>query len=61
MAREVILMTVITLWYYEDGSKSFRPDQLFMVTDIKNFAILHFYFYFSLFSTHTDTDILTSP
>ena len=35
MAREVILMTVIMLWYYEGGSKSFRPVQLFKVKEIK--------------------------
>jgi len=42
---------------YESGSKLFRPDQLFKMTEIKQL------FYFSIqspfISTHTDT--LTSP
>ena len=41
------------------GSKSFRHDQLFKVTEIKQLC------YFSIqspfISTHTDTDTLTSP
>ena len=44
---------------YDGGSKSFRPDQLFKMTDIKQFC------YFSVqspfISTHTHTDTLTSP
>jgi hypothetical protein len=44
---------------YEGGSESFRPDQLFKVTEINQLC------YFSIqspfISTHTDTDILTSP
>jgi hypothetical protein len=43
---------------YEGGSKSFRTDQLFKVTEIKQLC------YFSIqspfISTHTDTDTLTS-
>jgi len=44
---------------YDGGSKRFRPDQFFKVTEIKQLC------YFSVqspfISTHTDTDTLTSP
>jgi hypothetical protein len=44
---------------YVVGSKSFRPDQLFKVTEIKQLC------YFStqspFISTHFSTDTLTSP
>ena len=44
---------------HEGGSKSFRPDQRFKVTETKQLC------YFSIqspfISTHSDTDILTSP
>ena len=47
------------LWSYVVGSKSFRPDQLFKVTEIKQLC------YFStqspFISTHYSTDTLTSP
>jgi len=44
---------------YEGGSKSFQPDQLFKVTEIKQ--ICYFSIQSPFISTHTDTDILTSP
>ena len=42
---------------YEGGSKSFRPDQLFKVTEIKQ--LCYFSIYSPFISTHTDT--LPSP
>ena len=42
---------------YEGGSKSFQPDQLFKVTEIKQLCYFSIQFPFN--STHTD--ILASP
>ena len=42
-----------------NGSKSFRPDQLFKVTQIKQ--VCCFSIQSPFISTHTDTDTLTSP
>ena len=43
---------------FEGGSKSFRPDQLFKVTEIKQ--LCYFSIYSPFISTHTDADTLTS-
>jgi len=45
---------------YEGGSKSFRPDQLFKVAEIKQLCYSSIYFPFISRHTGTNTDILTS-
>jgi len=49
----------ISLSTYEGGSKSFRPDHLFKVTQIKQ--LCYFSAYSPFISTHIDTDTLTPP
>ena len=54
-----IIYTNIYIYIYDGGSITFRPDRLFMVTEIKQFCC--FSIQSPFISTHTDTDTLTSP